>query len=239
MTLAGARAELDSPQSSRRPARGRYWRRLDELADAPGFDGCCSANFPPGVGVGRSGLAARIPQDHGRLDGDGRPVRMHQAARRADLSLHQGAGRPDSRQAQLLRERLPFNTGALPLLVKSDAYRPIKVDGNPDHPMNRGSSDPLSQGSLLGLYDPDRSPACALSPARTAIGPSSSRPFRRICARNPTAAQGVYILSSTVTSPTLAGQIKTRRSAWPKAKFLQYDPVNRDSAAAPRRLRLR
>ena len=51
----------------------------------------------------------------------------------------------------------PFSTGALPLLVKSDAYRPIKVDGNPEHPMSMGGSDPLSQASLLGLYDPDRS----------------------------------------------------------------------------------
>ncbi len=40
----------------------------------------------------------------------------------------------------------PFPTGAVPLLVKSDAYRPIKVDGNPEHPVNRGSSDPVDPG---------------------------------------------------------------------------------------------
>ena len=48
----------------------------------------------------------------------------------------------------------PFPNGAIPLLVKSDAFRPIKVDGNPDHPMSNGGSDPISQGTLLGLYDP-------------------------------------------------------------------------------------
>ena len=31
----------------------------------------------------------------------------------------------------------PFVTGAVPLLVKSDQYRPIKIDGNPDHPYNQ------------------------------------------------------------------------------------------------------
>src|SRR3984893_2631260 len=51
----------------------------------------------------------------------------------------------------------PFPTGGVPLLVKSDAYRPIKVDGNPDHAYNLGSSDVFTQGSLLDLYDPDRS----------------------------------------------------------------------------------
>ena len=51
----------------------------------------------------------------------------------------------------------PFATGAVPLLVKSDQFRPIKIDGNPEHAYNHGSSDVFSQGSLLDLYDPDRS----------------------------------------------------------------------------------
>jgi molybdopterin-containing oxidoreductase family iron-sulfur binding subunit len=51
----------------------------------------------------------------------------------------------------------PFVTGAVPLLVKSDQFRPIKIDGNPEHPYNQGSSDPFTQATLLELYDPDRS----------------------------------------------------------------------------------
>ena len=51
----------------------------------------------------------------------------------------------------------PFPTGAIPVLVKSDAFRPIKVDGNPDHPMAKGKSDAFTQATLLDLYDPDRS----------------------------------------------------------------------------------
>ena len=51
----------------------------------------------------------------------------------------------------------PLPTGAVPLLVKSDQFRPIKIDGNPDHAYNHGSSDVFSQGTLLDLYDPDRS----------------------------------------------------------------------------------
>ena len=51
----------------------------------------------------------------------------------------------------------PFVTGGVPLLVKSDQFRPIKVDGNPEHPYNRGSSDVFTQATLLDFYDPDRS----------------------------------------------------------------------------------
>jgi hypothetical protein len=31
----------------------------------------------------------------------------------------------------------PFVTGAVPLLVKTDQFRPIKIDGNPEHPTTR------------------------------------------------------------------------------------------------------
>jgi len=41
---------------------------------------------------------------------------------------------------------------------------------------------------------------------------------------------GLYILSDTVTSPTLAGQWKTAQQNYPNAKWMQWDPVNRDSA---------
>jgi hypothetical protein len=56
-----------------------------------------------------------------------------------------------------LPRRIRSPTGGVPLLVKSDEFRPIKVDGNPEHAYNQGSSDPYTQGTLLDLYDPDRS----------------------------------------------------------------------------------
>jgi hypothetical protein len=43
------------------------------------------------------------------------------------------------------------------VLVKSDAFRPIKVDGNPEHPYNRRLKSDVYAGTLLDLYDPDRS----------------------------------------------------------------------------------
>ena len=43
------------------------------------------------------------------------------------------------------------------LIVKSNEGRPTKVEGNPDHPASLGGTNVFMQGSLLGLYDPDRS----------------------------------------------------------------------------------
>ncbi len=43
---------------------------------------------------------------------------------------------------------------------------------------------------------------------------------------------GIYFLSATITSPTLARQWKAVQTAWPKAKLVQYDPALAGTAAS-------
>src|SRR3984957_19993294 len=149
MTLGTARAELDS-------AAG--WQGLDKVATQPGFDRRVEQEFPAeahewvdpvsrrgfmklmGASLAMAGLAGCTKQPD-------EPIYPYVKAPE-DLIL----GKPN-----YFATAFPFSTGALPLLVKSDAYRPIKVDGNPEHAYNHGSSDPFTQGTLLDLYDPDRS----------------------------------------------------------------------------------
>src|SRR6202012_2435186 len=105
-----------------------------------------------------------------------------------------------------------------------------KLDGNPEHPVNRGSSDPLSQGSLLDLYDPDRSQRI-LYRGETRQFAAFQAEFRAMLAdKKANGGAGLYILSDTVTSPTLAAQWKAAQQIYPSAKWLQWDPINRDSA---------
>ena len=42
---------------------------------------------------------------------------------------------------------------------------------------------------------------------------------------------GIYFLSATITSPTLARQWKAVQAAYPKAKLVQYDPAIAGTAA--------
>src|SRR3972149_6042600 len=42
------------------------------------------------------------------------------------------------------------------LLVKNRDGRPVKLEGNPDHPVSRGGLCAAGQASILGLYDQQR-----------------------------------------------------------------------------------
>lgn len=118
------------------------------------------------------------------------------------------------------------------LLVESHEGRPTKIEGNPDHPASKGATDLFAQGSVLTLYDPDRSKTILQfgeirpwSAAMTAIRGGLS-------AQSSTKGAGLRILTETVASPTLAAQIQQVLSLYPSAKWIQWEPVNRDNARA-------
>ena len=67
--------------------------------------------------------------------------------------LHRG------RAPTIMRPRSCSTAYAQPVLATTSAGRPIKLDGNPEHPAFRGGSTPFMQAAILDLYDPDRSQA--------------------------------------------------------------------------------
>ena len=63
-----------------------------------------------------------------------------------------------SQPAKILYYSSTWTGGAFPygLAIKTVDGRPVKIEGNPDHPVNAGTSSAAMQASLLSLYDPDR-----------------------------------------------------------------------------------
>jgi molybdopterin-containing oxidoreductase family iron-sulfur binding subunit len=108
--------------------------------------------------------------------------------------------------------------------------RPIKVEGNPNHPSSLGATDVFAQAEVLSFYDPAREMQVAghgeLSDRQhllTAIAMAR----QQITADK---GQGFRLLTGTVASPTLAAQIDRLLKAYPAARWHQWEPFNRDSA---------
>src|SRR5688500_5325374 len=122
------------------------------------------------------------------------------------------------------------------LLAKSFDGRPVKLEGNPEHPGSLGATDALAQASLLDMYDPDRS-----QEVRFRRTPTTWQNFMRamrsaIEENRADGGAGVRFLTQTVTSPTLLAQFRQVASAMPNARWYQYEPVNNDNAIAGARL---
>jgi molybdopterin-containing oxidoreductase family iron-sulfur binding subunit len=220
MTLAAARAELDSKAG---------WQGVDDAAAQPNFGRRIEQEFPAHAGEWVDPVSRR-----GFMKLMGASLAMAGLAgctKQPDEPIYPYVKAPEDLilgKPNYFATAFPFATGALPLLIKSDAYRPIKVDGNPEHPMSMGGSDALSQASLLGLYDPDRSQHVLYHLETTSFSDFQTALIRDLASMP--AGQGLYILSSTITSPTLAAQWKDIQKRFPQARLIQYDPVNRDSA---------
>jgi MoCo/4Fe-4S cofactor protein with predicted Tat translocation signal len=218
MTLNQVRAKLKGASGK------QFWRSVDELENTPAFQAAVEKEFPSaaqewvdpvsrrgflkvmGASMALAGLAGCTKQPD-------EPIYPYVKAPE-DLIL----GKP-----MYFASANPLPTGAVPLLVKTDEFRPIKVDGNPDHAYNHGSSDVFSQGTLLDLYDPDRSQHV------TYQGEAREWTEFAVSLRGKVASTkdgtGIYFLSATITSPTLARQWKAVQAAYPKATLVQYDPA--------------
>jgi Fe-S-cluster-containing dehydrogenase component len=122
------------------------------------------------------------------------------------------------------------------ILVESQLGRPIKVEGNPQHPASLGGTDAFAQASVLTLYEPTRSKVLTFNNDQRTWPGFVSEVRAALDQLRPAGGDGLRILSETVTSPTLAAQIQQLVTSLPGARWHHWEPVNRDNACAGARL---
>jgi len=224
LTLAEVREKLANQKGK------RYWRSIDELAETPEFQELVAKEFPEQSSEWIDSVSRR-----GFLKVMGASLALAGLAgctKQPDELIYPYVKAPEDLilgKPVYFASAFPFTTGAVPTLIKTEAYRPIKVEGNPEHPYNQGGTDPITQATLLDMYDPDRSQH-VLNRGETRPWISFVAEFRAMLAdKKASGGKGLYFLSATVTSPTLARQWQEAQKNYPQAKLVQYDPANRDS----------
>jgi molybdopterin-containing oxidoreductase family iron-sulfur binding subunit len=219
-----------------------YWRSLEELAGTPTFQHFLHREFPENASemadpesrrhflklmgaslalAGVSGCAIRPPE---------------QIAPWVKSPENIVPGRP-----QFYATSMVFGGLATGLVVESHAGRPTKIEGNPDHPASLGSTDIFAQAATLNLYDPDRSQSVVRGGEEETYVSFSYDDFLsaitgEMTRLRPKKGAGLRILSESICSPSLAGQIKELMATFPEAKWHRYEPVAKDSAKAGSKL---
>jgi MoCo/4Fe-4S cofactor protein with predicted Tat translocation signal len=208
-----------------------FWRALEEQADDPAFRELLQREFPSrveaimdpverrtflklmGASLALGGFTACTPQP---------PEHIVPYVRQPEELI---PGKP-----LFYATAMPLGGVATGLLVESHEGRPTKIEGNPLHPGSLGASDAFAQAAVLGLYDPDRS--------QTLTNLGEIRPWSAflgairagLMAQQPRKGAGLRILTESVSSPTLAAQIRDLLVRYPSATWHLWDPASRDNA---------
>jgi len=212
----------------------KYWRSLEELIDEPGFEELLENEFPAAaIEYQNDGVSRR---NFLKLMGASMAFAgLTACTRQPDEPIVPYVRQPEDLipgVPKLFATSMPFPTGAIPLLVKSNEFRPTKIEGNPQHPASNGATDVFAQASILDLYDPDRSQNSSYRGEHRNWGDFHDAINQYKVKAAASGGAGLRFLSETVISPTLAWQIQAVLKKFPNAKWYQWDPVNRDSARA-------
>ena len=209
-------------QQSNSPRGRTYWRSLDQLADRDDF---------------RRWLHREFPENAEQLSAPSRRSMLKLMAASFGLAGFTACRRP-------VEHILPFSRGvedlvpgkavyyatsttrggvSTGLLVESNDGRPTKIEGNPKHPSSLGAASAFDQATVLGLYDPDRSKAVMHD------GGLSSWDEFEAFARSHFASQGdgaeLWFLSEETQSPTMEGLRDKALRTFPKARWVEYEPL--------------
>jgi molybdopterin-containing oxidoreductase family iron-sulfur binding subunit len=228
--------------------KGRaYWQGLEQLAGSPEVDRALAQEFPgyspehftgtrgetPGGGAGGGGFSRRgfmkLMGASMALAG----VTLTGCRRWPKEEIRPFAYRPEGYvpgEAVMYATQFDLGGVATGILAKSYDGRPIKIEGNPQHPFSRGASDAFAQASVLTLYDPDRS----RYPVESVAGGTRSRrtwdDFTRFAQAHfakfkSNGGAGLAVLAEPVSGPSFARMRAAFRKAYPKAVWVQYQPL--------------
>jgi len=233
LDLKGVRDKIDAATAhdAAEKTGPEYWRSLEELAGSEAFQEALHREFPKGASewvdsVSRRGFLKVMGASLG-LAGMTGCVRLPLEPIVPYVRQPENVvpGRP-----MYYATAVTLGGYASPVLVESHLGRPTKIEGNDLHPASQGGTDIFTQASILGLYDPDRSQTV------TSMGDVRSWQAFLSAVRGPLSAQkalqgaGIRILTSTISSTTLADQLRNFQKIYPQAKWHVYEPVNRDNA---------
>jgi molybdopterin-containing oxidoreductase family iron-sulfur binding subunit len=224
--------------------RGRsgqaLWRSLDQLADDPEFRRWLEAEFPAAFVAAAADrrtvmkvMAASLLL--GGLAGCGDPP--EEAIPYIVEPPGETAGKP-----RHYATAVTFEGFASPVLAEVYEGRPVRVDGNPEHPLKRrhpataSATDAFTQAAVLGLYDPDRSQSVRrlnrYATWNRWLGAAQALRDRHAADEG----RGLALLTGPVTSPTLVRQLREMQARFPEMHWYVHEPAGASLAAEAARL---
>ena len=228
LDLAELRAQLAQQKGP------RYWRSLDELAQTPSFLSRLQEEFPAFARIAEEAVDRRrvlqlmaASLALGGLTGCQKEVEQRELAPYVEQPPGIVPGR--ARYYATATSLDGFGSG---VMLRHEMGRPLKVEGNPDHPASLGSTSAIGQASILGLYDPHRAQSISAQGQLASPKTLATMLSERSAEMRGRGGAGLRLLTGAVTSPTLAEQIAALQKTFPAMVWHQWEPLHRDTVRA-------
>ncbi|MCE9667608.1 TAT-variant-translocated molybdopterin oxidoreductase [Myxococcus stipitatus] len=212
----------------------KYWQSLAQRATDAAWLERARDEFPEELPVG---VAATPPSESTRRDffkvmGLSAAAAMVACQRAPVQKLIPYVARPDEVTPGLALwyastcEACPARCG---LLLKTRDGRPIKVEGNDEHPVSRGGVCAVGQASVLSLYDASRARFPSRANQRTAWADLDAE-VKMGLRKAADEGKAIRLVLPWVMGPTAEAAVKRFLAAYPTARTVRYEPLGELSA---------
>ena len=222
-------AKQDTPS-----AASPYWRSLSQLQDTEEFQEFLHREFPQAAsefpeGVSRRRWLQLMSASFALAGAAGCRWETEKIAPFADRPEGYIPGKPEH-----FATNVSWAGGPKHLLVTKFDGRPVKVEGNPEHPACLGSSDSYSQAATLALYDPDRATKVTLRQGGKSFAKEWSEFESYLGERIAALGDGasLAILAPPLESYSLYDALDRVAEKFPAAKFYEHTPLSGANALA-------
>lgn len=222
-----------------------WWQSLAERQDPEGVRAEAHAEFPqslpvnPGAGPKKSlpivGQASEPPRrDFFKMMGLSATAALAACKRAPKQNILPYTQKPDalipgvSSWYASTCQACPARCG---LLVKTRDGRPIKVEGNPQHPVSQGAVCTIGQASLLGLYDADRARTASRGGQPVAWS-AVDELVKGALARATAAETSIYLVVPFGLGPSEEAALTALAARHPRAKRVRFDALGDRRALA-------
>lgn len=218
----------------------KYWRSLDELEGSEEFQEFVHREFPVAASEYPAGVSRRRWM---QLMGASFALASVAGCRWETEKIAPLVHRPEGYvpgKTQKYATTIELAGAPRHLLVTCFDNRPVKIEGNPDHPASMGGTDVFSQSATLTLYDPDRSGTCRLRKAEDRKKPNAKPQaqswgdFDNYLAEllSDGEGEGLAVLMEPTSSLSTAAAAEKLVQAKPQARLYEYAPINNDNEIA-------
>ena len=206
-----------------------YWRSLREVENSPEFTEMLNREFPEAASEFPDGISRRRWM---KLMGSSLAFAGIAGCRWEKTNIAPFEARPEGRipgVPEFYATSIIAGGEPAHLLVSCYDGRPLKVEGNPEHPSCLGSSSQYAQATILNLYDPDRSEFPYQREGRQSFAREWEdferfvKDFRRTSKRD--RGKGFAVLLPEISSITLTAMMSRLKAEYPELATYQYSAL--------------